>query len=159
MSIAASNVAPNFSIRRQITAADLQRLQEPAVIYEHAFTDSDGELTFAYTVAGWLDGVNIATEQGGCTVGGDVILIHARNREEADMLASMGLGDTINSLDTEDKQIDESKRALTRMRAVGAVERINQATRPDKNEQFIADADAITRLRGDDVILSAGKVH
>lgn len=158
MSISAANIAPNFLLRRSITAQDLQRLQEPAVIFEHAGTDDDGEPYFVYTVAGWLNGQNIATEQGGCTVGGQVIIINARSREDADAMAADGLEITMNGMDEEDRQIDSAMAALGRLRTVGAVERIRQAARGDKNEQFVADADAIGKLRGDDVVLAAGRV-
>lgn len=158
MNISAANVAPNFLLRRSITAQELQELQEPAVIFEHVGTDSDGDLYFVYTVAGWLHGVNIATEQGGCTVGGQVIIINARNREEADIMAADGLGITINGMDEEDRQIDQARAALSRLRTVGAVERIRQAARQDKNEQFVADSSAIEKLRGDDVVLAAGRM-
>jgi aspartate 1-decarboxylase len=78
MSIAAENIAPAFHTRRSINAADLKRLQDPAVIFEGERADSDGERFYTYTVAGWLDGQNIASMQGGATVGGDVIVIHAQ---------------------------------------------------------------------------------
>lgn len=159
MSIPAANVAPNFSTRRSIPAADLARLEEPACIFECARTDSDGEPFYVYTVAGWLDGQNIATEQGGATVGGQTMIIHARNRQEADMLACLGLEDTINALVLEDEKIAAAQKSLARLSAVGAVERIRQATRTDKNEQFVEDADAITALRGDDISLAAGRLH
>lgn len=158
MSISAANIAPNFLIRLSITAEELQELQEPAVIFEYAGSDSDGEPYFVYTVAGWLHGQNIATEQGGCTVGGQVIIINARNREDADAMAADGLGITCNGLDEEDRQAEEAQAALSRLRAVGAVERIRQAARGDKNERFVADAHAIQKLRGDDVVLAAGRM-
>jgi hypothetical protein len=159
MSIAAENVLPNFATRRSIAAADLQRLHEPAVIFECARSDSDGQPFYVYTVAGWLDGQNIATEQGGATVGGQTILIHARNRQDADMLAGLGLEDTINAIAEEERQQAQALQARARLASVGAIERISQATRPDKNEQFLIDADAIQKLRGDDITLAAGRIH
>jgi hypothetical protein len=158
MSIAAANVTPAFHTRRQIAAADLKRLQEPAVIFEHEWRDSDGELCFAYTVAGWLDGRNIATEQGGCTVGGDVILIHAVNRDTADVMAGLGLQDTIDALNREEEAEIDALAARARLESVNPIRRLELATAQEKNPDFVADSEAIRRLRGDDVILAAGQV-
>lgn len=159
MSIAASNVAPAFFTRRSIVADDLKRLQEPAVIFEHAWRDSDGEPCFAYTVAGWLDGQNIATMEGGCTVGGEVILIHARSRDEADLIAGLGLQDTIDALNREDEQILDAMAAKARLATVNPVRRLELATATEKNSDFVADSEAIRKLRGDDIVLAAGRVQ
>lgn len=158
MSYAAANIAPNFLLRPSITAEELRRLQEPVALYEFDGKDSDGALYFVYTVAGWLDGVNIATAQGGATVGGQVIVINADSREQADFLAADGLGTTLNALDQDEKHTEEAHKALGRLRSVGEQERLNQAIRPDKNESFVEDADRIQKLRGDDIILTAGRV-
>lgn len=158
MTIAAANVAPNFLLRPSITAEELRRLQEPVALFEHEGRDSDGQRFFVYTVAGWLDGQNIATAQGGCTVGGQVIIINADSREQADFIAADGLGTTLNALDEDINHTREAERALDRLESVGEQERLNQAIRPDKNESFVADADRIQKLRGDDVILTAGRV-
>ncbi len=156
MSIAASNVAPAFHTRRSIVAEDLKRLDEPAVIFEHEWRDSDGELCFAYTVAGWLDGRNIATIQGGCTVGGDVIVIHARNRAEADLMAGLGLQETIEALLREENTRLDALAAHARLASVNPIRRIDLATAEEKNPEFVADAEAIRTLRGDDIVLAAG---
>ena len=153
--ISAANVAPNFLIRRSITAAELQELQEPAAIFEYEGRDSDGAPYFAYTVAGWLYGKNIATAQGGCTVGGQVIVINADSREQADHMAADGLGTTINALDQDDANTEEAQKALKRLTSVGEQERLDQAIRTDKTESFVKDATAIQKLRGDDIVLTA----
>lgn len=159
--IAAENVVPEFHTRRSIVAADLLRLQEPAVIFEGQRRDPEGELMWLYTVAGWIDGRNIATMQGGATVGGDVIVIHARNREEADMLAGLGLEDTINALRADDERILDSQAALARLHSVGPIERLNQAIKPnsDKSDSFVNDVDKLRPLVGDDIVSAAGRLH
>lgn len=159
MSIAASNVAPAFHTRRQIAAADLKRLQEPAVIFEHEWRDADGELCFAYTVAGWLDGQNIASMQGGCTVGGDVIIIHAADRATADLMAGLGLQDTIDALNREEEAEIDALAARARLESVNPIRRLELATATEKNPEYVADTEAIRRLRGDDIVLAAGSVE
>lgn len=156
MSIAASNVVPSFHLRRKLVADDLRRLQEPAVIFEYASADSDGHPFFAYTVAGWLDGKNVATIEGGCTVGGEVILINASTRAEADDMAALGLDDTINALHTEAANYQKAIEAQARLSTVGALERMRlaQAAPADKSDQFVQDADAIRPLIGDDIVLT-----
>lgn len=156
MSIAAENVAPAFHTRRSITAEELRRLQEPAVIFEGNRRDSDGELMWLYTVAGWLDGANVATMQGGCTVGGEVILIHARDRTEADMIAGLGLQDTIDALNSEQERHIDALAAQARLSTVSPIRRLELATAREKNAEFVADAEAIRPLRGDDIVLAAG---
>lgn len=157
--IAADNIAPAFHARRSITAQELQRLQEPAVICEGERRDSDGEPYYIYTVAGWLDGVNIATIQGGCTVGGDVIVIHARSRADADLMAGLGLQDTIDALSREDDKIADAMAAQARLASVNAVRRLELAAAANKNRDFVADTEAIRPLRGDDIVLAAGSVQ
>lgn len=158
--IEAANVVPNFATRRSIPASDLKDLQEPAVIYEGVRLDDDGVPVFMYTVAGWLHGQNVATMQGGCTVGGDVILIHARNREEADLIAGLGLQDTIDSLNREDEHIADALAAQARIGSLRPIERLNLATKPDaeKNPEFVEDASKLRQLRGDDIVLTVGGV-
>jgi hypothetical protein len=158
MSIAAANVSPNFALRRVIHANDLKRLQEPAVIREHHGFDSDGESYFVYTVAGWLDGQNIAGMMGGATIGGDVIVIHARDEATADAMAGLGLEDTINALHQEDERIADAMAAQNRLRTVGAVERLNLATKPnaDKSDAFVEDVDKLRVLVGDDIVMTSG---
>lgn len=160
MSIAAANVAPDFSWRRRLTVGELRRLDDPVVLFEHYGHDSDGEPFYVYTVAGWLDGANVATSQGGCTVGGDTIIIHADSREVADAMAAQGLGDTIRLLDQEDDNLVEAAASLARLETIGALDRMKLATAApaDKSDQFEHDAAAIRVLRGDDILLSAGGV-
>lgn len=156
MSIAAENVTPDFYSRRQIHAQDLLRLQEPAVIFEHHGIDTDEAHFWVYTVAGWIDGENIATIQGGATIGGDVIVIHAENREDADAMAGLGLQDTIDALQREESVILDGLAAKARLETVGLLDRLDMATRPDKNQDFVDDIDKLRPLIGDDIILATG---
>jgi hypothetical protein len=156
MHIQSANVAPDFSARRQLHAQDLRRLVEPAVIFEHHGIDSDEAHFYVYTVAGWLDGENIATIQGGATIGGDVIVIHADDRDTADFIAGMGLQDTINALENEEAATLDALAAKARLESVGAVERLDLSTRSDKPDAFVEDIDKIRPLIGDDIILAGG---
>lgn len=157
MSIAAANVFPAFHLRQQLVADDLKRLQEPCVLFEHAWRDSDGVKCWAYTVGGWLDGFRLAD---GCTVKGEVILVHAHNRKEADYLASLGLQDTIDALHREDGLYEQARSAQLRLASVGALERMAQASKPDadQSDAFVNDAKAIRPLIGDDLVLTVGGV-
>ena len=100
MTYAASNMAPDFSVRRSLTMDELVRLDDPAVIFEHFHIDEDGAHAYVYTIAGRLNGQEVAAvlpgRVEGCTVGEDVIIVHAADREEADDKAVLGLEDTIN---------------------------------------------------------------
>lgn len=153
MTLAAANIAPTFHHRQQLVTDDLMRLQQPCVIFEHHGTDSDGVDFYVYTVGGWLDGVPL---QDGCTVKGEVILIHASSRDEADMIASLGLEDTINALHGEAKAYIDAHAALARLQSVSPVERLDLATKKasDKSDAFEADSAAIRPLIGDDVMLT-----
>lgn len=91
----------NFGARRSISMGDAVRIEDPCVLYEGEKTDAEGQRVFIYTVGGWLDGRNITTQAGGCTIGGDVIVISAKDRREADVLASEGFGDTIDMIRAE----------------------------------------------------------
>ena len=100
---AAANMAPDWSSRRSLSMEELAQLDEPAVIYEHFHVDSDGAWVYVYTIGGFLNGRAIAIDDrgaylGGATVAGDVILVHAKDREEADAMASAGLEDTIEMI-------------------------------------------------------------
>lgn len=156
--IEAANIVPNLAVRRSLTIEELKRLQEPAAIFEYEGRDSDGVPFYAYTVAGWLDGANVATIQGGCTVGGDAMVIHADSRAHADWLAADGLGTTLTALDGEDAAYIDAQAALARLATVGSVERLNLAIKPnaDKSNAFVDDVNAIRPLIGDDIILAAG---
>lgn len=155
MSIAAQNTAPVFHNRRSLVADDLRRLQEPCVLFEHHGIDSDGVQFWAYTVAGYLDGVRLAD---GCTVAGEVILINADNRSDADAMASLGLLDTIVALDAEASLYLDAQAALARLSTIGASDRIDLATRApaDKSDAFESDSAAIRPLIGDDIVLTVG---
>lgn len=156
MSIAADNVVPAFHLRRSITAQELRRLQEPAVIFECQRQDSDGVPFYVYTVAGWLDGQNIATMQGGATIGGDTILVHADSRDQADAIAGLGLQDTIDALNREEEAHLDALAAQARLASVNPIRRLELATATEKNPEFVADSEAIRKLRGDDIVLAAG---
>lgn len=156
MSIAAANVTPNFNLRRRIVAEDLLRLVEPAVIFEYQGLDSDNEHFFVYTVAGWLDGQNIATIHGGATIGGDVIVIIADSREQADLMAGLGLEDTINGLHGEEAMIDDAMAAQARLASVGTLDRMDLAIDAKNHPAYVEDAEKIRSLRGDDIILTTG---
>ncbi len=154
--IAASNVLPEFGHRRKLTPEELRRLQEPAVIFEGEHIDDDGFRVFIYTVAGWLDGVNVATHEGGCTVGGDVILIEADSREMADDIAGRGLADTLSALDGEEQREADALEALARLETVNALRRHDLSTQAEKSPEFEADMAEIRPLVGDDIILTTG---
>lgn len=156
----AANTAPTFFTRRSISADELRRLDAPALIFEGTHTDADGAVAYLYTVAGWLDGKNIATMQGGCTVGGDVILIHARNRDEADLMAGLGLQDTIDALNAEEDRYLDALAAQARLAAINPLRRTELSMVPDaqKNSDFVSDTEKLRPLVGDDIVLSAAGV-
>lgn len=157
---------PDLSWRHRLVAEDLRRIQEPGVMFEHLGVDSDGVEFYVYTVVGWLDGRKLGmggngNEPGGCTVGGDAIVVKAPTRDEADALACLGLHDTILALDAEEKQYQEAAAALARLSTVSPIERLEQATKPnsDKSDAFVNDVDAIRPLIGDDIVMAAGRVQ
>jgi hypothetical protein len=157
MSIAAANVAPNFGFRRSLTASELQRVEEPCVIMEFESRDSDDSPFWVYTIGGLLDGKPLP----GCTVAGDVITISGVDtREQADGMASMGLFDTLQALDDELKKYTAGQDALRRLSSIGAVDRLDLATRKDadKSDAFERDRQLIEPLKGDDILLAAGEV-
>lgn len=160
MSPQAADCIPNFLHRQQIKAEDLRRLQEPCAIFEHEWADSDGVRCYAYTVGGWLDGKPLGDIRGGATVGGEVIIVHAESRVEADALAAFGLGDTVQALDEEEAAYIEAHAALARLSSVSPAVRIDKATADaaDKSDEFEKDAAAIRKLRGDDIVLTVGGV-
>lgn len=157
--IAAANTAPTFHNRQRLVAEDLRRLNEPCVIFEHEGLDSDNARFFVYTVGGILDGKPIGGIEGGATIGGEVILIAADKREDADAMASLGLGDTINALDQEEALYIEAHAAQLRLSSVGALERLDQALKPpsDVSDAFVEDIAKVRPLVGDDVILTTGR--
>lgn len=84
-----------FGSRPSISMADLLRVDDLCVVLEGIRKDSDGVPYYVYTVGGRLDGMVIGGPQGGALVGGDAMVIHAKNRREADDIAAGGLRDTI----------------------------------------------------------------
>lgn len=154
MSIAAANVAPDFTFRRRITADDLKRLVDPAVIFEYSGIDADNVPFFVYTVAGWLDGENIATINGGATVGGDVIVISADTREQADMMAGMGLDDSINALFGEEEATLDALAARARLESVNPLERLDLSMNAKEYPKFVEDSNKMRTLVGDDIVLA-----
>lgn len=153
---AAADLLPNFLDRPRITAADLRRVSEACVILEADWLDSDNERCFAFTVGGWLDGKPLGDRRGGCTVGGDVIIVHAGSAEEAKAMASLGLSDTLDALDGEDEKYVEAHAALARLQSVNPVRRTELATAApaEKSDEFERDAALIRPLRGDDIVLT-----
>lgn len=92
----------NFINHPSIELDDLLRLDDPGVLYEGEFKDSDGVTAYLYTVVGWLEGRPIGEPDHatrsikGCLVGGDCIVVHAENRGAADAMAADGLMQTID---------------------------------------------------------------
>lgn len=158
--IEAANTFPNFLGRQKLTADDLRRLEQPCAVFEHEWLDSDGARCFAYSVGGILDGAVIGGLDGGATIGGEVAIVHAQNRTEADWLASQGLQDTIDALHGEASAYIEAHAALARLASVGDVRRLELATaKPaDRSDEFERDTALVTPLRGDDVLLTVGGV-
>lgn len=135
--------------------AELAQLDEPAVIFEYSLLRDDAPTQWVYTVAGWLHGQNVATEQGGCTVGGDSIAVFADSRDQADALACEGLDSTISAINDEARVKAQGTLAAARLSAVGGMERLNQALRGD-NAEFHKDMALLKAAGfGDAVNLSA----
>lgn len=158
MTIAAANVLPNFGLRRKLDPKELMQLQEPACIFEGEHVDSDGFRVFLYTVGGWLNGENVATIQGGATVGGDVMMIEAENRQAADDMACRGLEDTLSALRNESTRELDALAARARLESVGGARRMELAIKPDadKSSEYEEDMAKIRPLVGDDIILTTG---
>jgi hypothetical protein len=159
--IEAANVHPNYLGRQSIKAEDLRRLSEPCVIFEHEWLDEGGSRCFAFTVGGWLDGRPLGGLQGGATVGGEVMIVHADSVEAAKHLAALGLQDTISALDGEEQAYIEAHAALARLSQVSPVLRMDKAAAApaDKSDAFEADSAAIRKLRGDDIVLTTGGIE
>lgn len=100
----------DFSGHPSLTLQQLAQVDEPCVIFEGTKRDSDGVLAYLYTVGGFLDGQALWP---GHTVGGDIILVHANSREQADELAGSGLEDTISNLLQVGVDQDENAGILT----------------------------------------------
>lgn len=159
--IAAAETAPNFLLRQRISAEQLRRVTNVCAVYEHEWRDADGVACFAFTVGGLLDGKPLGGIQGGATVGGEVIVIAGVTREEAMQIAADGLETTINGLDVEEERYVEAHAALARLSSVGPARRVELATADvaDKSDEFEADAAAIRKLRGDDIVLTVGGIE
>lgn len=159
--IEAANTFPNFLSRQKLTADDLRRMSAVCPVFEHEWADSDGARCYAYSVGGLLDGVPVGGLDGGATIGGEVAIVHASNRVEADWLAAQGLLDTIEALRGEEAAYIEAHAALARLASVNDVRRLELATaKPsDKSDEFERDTALVTPLRGDDIVLTVGGVH
>lgn len=159
--IEAANIRPSFAGRESIPADELRHVQEPAAIFEGSWLEDGGARIFAYTIGGWLRGRPLGGLAGGVMVGGDCMLVAARNRAEADQLAVLGLQDSIDALHAEERDYQEANAALARLASVGPARRIDLATAPasDMSDAFVADTAAIRKLRGDDIVLAAGGVE
>jgi hypothetical protein len=90
---------PNFAYEAHpdITIDQFRRLEDAVAIFECDGQDTDGHWFFCYTVGGQVDGeevavANHATKQAmGALVEGDLIVVHAKRREEADEMAMDGI--------------------------------------------------------------------
>jgi predicted flavoprotein YhiN len=71
-------------------------------------------------------------------------------------MAGLGLQDTIDALNREDEQILDALAAKARLASVNPVRRLELATAEEKNPDFVADSEAIRKLRGDNIVLAAG---
>jgi hypothetical protein len=96
-------VSANFDflgreLRQDLTTAELARIEEPCVVFERYALDSDKVMHWIYTVGGFLDGKRVGSAKGGALVGGQAIIVHASTRQDADMMAGLGLETTIESL-------------------------------------------------------------
>ena len=159
MMIEAATARPSFGHRPKITADQLRHVVEPCVIFEADFLDSDGERVYAYSIGGIFEGRPLGGFDGGVTVGGEVILISgAPSRAAADWMAGAGLQDTIDGLRHEESDYQDAHAALARLSQVSPAVRIDKATASpaDKSDAFERDAEAIRKLRGDDIVLAGG---
>lgn len=143
---ATADHVPDLSQRRELSLEELAQIDEPAVIFEYSQLRDDAPTQWVYTVAGWLHGRNVATEMGGCTVGGDAIAVFAETRDQADELACSGLDTTISAIKDQARVEAQGAMAAARLSAVGGMERLNQALRGD-NHAFKQDL-ALLRAAG-----------
>lgn len=82
-------------LREDLSIDQLLRIEDPCVVFEFSRLDSDKVRYWVYTVGGWLDGAIVGGKEGGALVGGQTIIVHGKNRKEADAIAYEGLVDTI----------------------------------------------------------------
>lgn len=100
---------PNFvyEVHPDISLEDLCHLEDIVLICETSGHDDDGEYFYVYTVDGILNDSRIAVRDEirkqvyGATVGGDVMIVHSKDRKEADAIAQEALDDTIAMLKAE----------------------------------------------------------
>ena len=156
MSIQAADLAPSFAHHAEIVAADLPRISEPCVILEHSGRDADGAEFHVFTIGGWLDGKPLGNMLGGCTVGGDVIVISGMGAEDAKLVAGLGLQDTIEAEMRAAERYIDAQAALARLASVSPIERMDKAAAApaDKSDAFERDTALIRPLRGDDIVLT-----
>jgi len=107
--MAAARKIPNFAyeVHPDITMEELCRLEDIVLICETTGRDEDGVYFYVYTVDGILDDRRIAVQDHirkevyGATVGGDCMVVHAKDRKEADAIVQEALDDTIKMLKVE----------------------------------------------------------
>lgn len=85
-------------LREDLSVETLPRLEDPCVVLEACRKDSDGAKYWIFTVGGLLDGRVIGGPDGGALIGGQCIVVHGRNKPEANALAYEGLMDTIGMI-------------------------------------------------------------
>ena len=85
-------------LREDLSVETLPRLEEPCVVLEGVRKDTDGVKYWIFTVGGMLDGRVIGGQEGGALIGGQCIVVHGRNKPEANALAYEGLMDTIGMI-------------------------------------------------------------
>ena len=83
-----------------LDVADLPEVEELCPIFEGEHIDSDGVVSYIYTVGGILRGRpivavdHVSRSVRGALLGGDCIVVQASSRAEADAMAAEGLEDT-----------------------------------------------------------------
>lgn len=90
-------------LREDLAVETLPQLEDPCVVLEGVRKDSDGVKYWIFTVGGILDGRVIGGQEGGALIGGQCIVVHGRNKPEANALAYEGLMDTIGMVRMEQK--------------------------------------------------------
>lgn len=103
-------------LREDLSVETLPRLEDPCVVLEAVRKDTDGVKYWIFTVGGLLDGRIIGGQEGGALIGGQCIVVHGRNKPEANALAYEGLMDTIGMVRMEQEErirrgVDNAKNA------------------------------------------------
>lgn len=114
-------------LRQDLSLDELLNVEDACVIFEGQFQDSDRVPYWVYTIGGMLNGQQIGGKEGGALVGGQTIIVHGRDRKQADRIAYDGLVDTIN---------EENK-----MRANRAAQHIDNHV----NEGIVADVSRLSK--------------